>query len=175
MKIGANVPASKTLLSRVELDVLRTLIKTSGVMTADDISNRHDFDIRKASSILSNLVGMDLIKTQKSELLTEEEESLTWKTLKTPTYWVGNKGTIIYKRACLVSEQDGKLRDLDLDNYQWEERLFPLNERMVKIIVLPNTASMNRLIDISYMDDTVRQFLRLHNNKPIKVTLEIAG
>lgn len=122
---GADVPIDKTRLSPKESEYLNYLyIAGSMPLTAKAIQEHFNDSDREASSVLSMLVGMDLIKNSTYRIMLTDDEQKQFKPSDTPRYFipciVGEPWT---KRAMAVIACQGSL--LSLKDMHYNLNLWP--------------------------------------------------
>lgn len=124
---GADVPIDKTRLSQKELVYLKHIYSAGGVsgsLTARQIQEHFQDSDREASSVLSMLVGMDLIKNSTYRIMLTDSEEKAFRPTDTPRYFVpcvtGEPWT---KRVLAVIACEGSL--LSLKDMHYNLSLWP--------------------------------------------------
>lgn len=170
---GANVDTEKSKLSDYEWILLEFFINRIGeAYTAKQIldisDNDIDIDIRKISSTLSNLVGMDLIKSTNYRMTMSEEEQKKWEPSQEPKYFMSERGTPWYERAGQVLGDNGKLKILSQLSFGLD--LFP-NRKITRFEIefpIIRTCGLSTI-----QNKELEDFMTKHEGMNCKMTLEI--
>jgi len=119
---GADVPIDKTRLSAKELVYLRFIHSAGGIenpLTAKTIQEHFQDTDREASSVLSMLVGMDLIKNSTYRIMLSDDEEKAFRPTETPKYFIPcRQGEPWTKRAEAVIAYYGDLSILQGMDFQ---------------------------------------------------------
>jgi len=189
---GAHVPLDRENLTSDELKLLCKMLEAPNLIWTgrgwrEKMHSQEDpWNIRKAVSALSCLVGMDLIKSSKNrQWLTDEEKTLLANLTSSNLYWMGGLGTPWYKRAKQVAESEGRLFEIkqvhDPLNL-WPHR--PIN-KMVMIakigivqaqIGVPDRKDDHYYFQVVTQDDMFYNEIKsLAKNEFVRVTIELLG
>ena len=125
MRYGADVDIEKKKLDAFELAVLKFVYEVVPDVTAKKVEGAFSCGDRKASSTLSKLVGMDLVKSSEYRTMLTDEETKRFETTHTPIYFITRNTRNPWElRAKLVIEIHGYLRGLD--EMQFGLNMWPL-------------------------------------------------
>jgi len=174
---GAYVKGRRTLNAN-ELRVLKRMIDDP----TQRFKGRHfvvefAWSDRKVANALSNLHGMDLIKSSAYQLtLTEEEQGVVWKG-KAPEYWIGLPGQPIHYRAKYVLENHGSLQKIFQRELDYDLNLFPyrLLRKVTFLAPILNYSADTLVIDCSSLrlsPEELGDLAILASQEKVKVTLE---
>jgi hypothetical protein len=172
---GAYVKDKKRLNDN-EFTVLKKLFEDPVVSyRGHDLVEMFGWSDRKVANALSNLHGLDLIKSSKYELtLTEDEKGVRWEG-SAPHYWVGNVGQPIHKRAQYVIENKGSLQNILSGEMDFELHLYPFR-LLRKVTVLSQIISITgKDVVLELLNDLTDQEvidLELLANQKVRVTFE---
>jgi len=110
---GADVPIDKKRLDPRQFTYLKFLFDTEGSKSARRIQNAFKHTDREASSTLSLLVGMDLIKSSEYRIILTDDERQMFTASRTPEYFVPiDEGSPWRRRAKYVIDNEGRLAGL---------------------------------------------------------------
>jgi len=125
MRFGADVDVEKKKLDPFELAVLKFVYEVVPDVTAKKVEGAFSCGDRKASSTLSKLVGMDLVKSSEYRTMLTDEETKKFETTHTPIYFITRGSNNPWElRSKLVIEIHGYLRGLD--EMQFGLNMWPL-------------------------------------------------
>jgi len=185
---GAHVPLDRENLTSDELKLLCKMLEApnsiwTGRGWREKMHSQEDpWNIRKAVSALSCLVGMDLIKSSKNrQWLTDEEKTLLANLTSSNLYWVSGSGTSWYKRAKQVAESEGRL--FEIKQVHDPLNLWP-HRPITKVVFHGNFGHKQPLIGlqpdpdsfwigIKATDDSQYESMKALYKQNVKVTLEL--
>jgi len=125
MRFGADVDIEKKKLDPFELAVLKFVYEVVPEVTAKKVEGAFSCGDRKASSTLSKLVGMDLVKSSEYRTMLTDDETKKFENTHTPIYFITRGSNNPWEiRAKLVIETHGVLRGMD--ELQFGLNMWPL-------------------------------------------------
>jgi hypothetical protein len=168
-------PLVKTKLDAGELSLLKAMMKIPiAALPSSAWAEKMTLPEHIISGFLSNLKGLDLIKsTSDGTMLTEEEIKIADET-GISAFWIGGEGQPLYKRADHVIDSMGSLDKIIKGYYQFDFPLWP--NRPEKIVTLRGSLTDVRdkqiILHFNIDEAKMLKLIDLSTQKEVLVSIE---
>lgn len=126
------------------------------------------------SGFLSNLKGLDLIKSTGDDSMLTDEELRVAEEAGTYEYWVGGEGQPLYRRAEHVIEERGNLAQIIQGYYRFDLPLWPARpERIITMKALIVQQDQHRIcLEYNIPDAKLIKLAELTDQREVLVSIE---
>ena len=168
-------PTVKTKLDAGELSLLKAMMKVPIAAHPSSVwAEKMTLPEHFISGFLSNLKGLDLIKsTGDNTMLTDEEITVAEET-GISAFWIGGPGQPIYKRAEEAIRENGNLKSIIAGYFRFDLPLWP--NRPEQIVTLRGSLSdlRDKQIILHYNIDEAKmlKLIDLSTQKEVLVSIE---